>query len=134
MNLSGYQLPECYAKFRFSGTNVETDTNLYVTKNQHFQALGKFNYGHNPSVDMALKSQKIYFNDVIVLAKAFLDTLHIKNEMGDLKGRGYILANANIKTNLKKIKSNGSIIVREGGRSEERRVGKECRSRWSPYH
>ena len=24
--------------------------------------------------------------------------------------------------------------VREGRRSEERRVGKECRSRWSPYH
>src|SRR2546430_17036777 len=22
----------------------------------------------------------------------------------------------------------------DGGRSEERRVGKECRSRWSPYH
>src|SRR2546427_12460927 len=22
----------------------------------------------------------------------------------------------------------------EGSRSEERRVGKECRSRWSPYH
>ena len=29
---------------------------------------------------------------------------------------------------------NGSenMIIR--GRSEERRVGKECRSRWSPYH
>src|SRR3712207_9338013 len=25
-------------------------------------------------------------------------------------------------------------IVSEKGRSEERRVGKECRSRWSPYH
>src|SRR5438132_7060162 len=27
-------------------------------------------------------------------------------------------------------------VVNEGwtGRSEERRVGKECRSRWSPYH
>src|SRR5260370_42375692 len=24
--------------------------------------------------------------------------------------------------------------VFHGGRSEERRVGKECRSRWSPYH
>ena len=24
--------------------------------------------------------------------------------------------------------------VCEGTRSEERRVGKECRSRWSPYH
>jgi len=26
-------------------------------------------------------------------------------------------------------------LIREGlARSEERRVGKECRSRWSPYH
>src|SRR3712207_9203896 len=25
-------------------------------------------------------------------------------------------------------------LVRSPGRSEERRVGKECRSRWSPYH
>ena len=24
--------------------------------------------------------------------------------------------------------------VKEPRRSEERRVGKECRSRWSPYH
>src|SRR3712207_6528184 len=25
-------------------------------------------------------------------------------------------------------------VIMSGGRSEERRVGKECRSRWSPYH
>ena len=25
-------------------------------------------------------------------------------------------------------------VVRDFKRSEERRVGKECRSRWSPYH
>ena len=25
-------------------------------------------------------------------------------------------------------------VLRKGVRSEERRVGKECRSRWSPYH
>ena len=25
-------------------------------------------------------------------------------------------------------------MLRKGSRSEERRVGKECRSRWSPYH
>ena len=28
--------------------------------------------------------------------------------------------------------TNGGLIA--DGRSEERRVGKECRSRWSPYH
>ena len=26
------------------------------------------------------------------------------------------------------------IVLRQINRSEERRVGKECRSRWSPYH
>src|SRR5256885_2158630 len=27
-----------------------------------------------------------------------------------------------------------AVIAPDGSRSEERRVGKECRSRWSPYH
>ena len=27
-----------------------------------------------------------------------------------------------------------SFVTGVHGRSEERRVGKECRSRWSPYH
>ena len=30
--------------------------------------------------------------------------------------------------------ADGAVVVRSGDRSEERRVGKECRSRWSPYH
>src|SRR3989441_7083979 len=29
---------------------------------------------------------------------------------------------------------NGVVVFSRGKRSEERRVGKECRSRWSPYH
>ena len=28
----------------------------------------------------------------------------------------------------------GAFLLLFDGRSEERRVGKECRSRWSPYH
>src|SRR2546427_3913216 len=28
----------------------------------------------------------------------------------------------------------GKRVIISTGRSEERRVGKECRSRWSPYH
>ena len=27
-----------------------------------------------------------------------------------------------------------AVLLTHGHRSEERRVGKECRSRWSPYH
>ena len=32
------------------------------------------------------------------------------------------------------LESLANAIEEKGGRSEERRVGKECRSRWSPYH
>ena len=33
---------------------------------------------------------------------------------------------------LNRLTSEGFVVAE--GRSEERRVGKECRSRWSPYH
>ena len=31
-------------------------------------------------------------------------------------------------------KVEGNAVAQANTRSEERRVGKECRSRWSPYH
>ena len=46
----------------------------------------------------------------------------------------------NLLANLKKVSSRGFMFGHHDdtnygiGRSEERRVGKECRSRWSPYH
>ena len=39
--------------------------------------------------------------------------------------------------NLRKCETNVILVIMptsEHSRSEERRVGKECRSRWSPYH
>ena len=38
----------------------------------------------------------------------------------------------NAKVNL--LTTDGKLQLEEDKRSEERRVGKECRSRWSPYH
>ena len=35
---------------------------------------------------------------------------------------------------LKLAQAGYDVIINYAGRSEERRVGKECRSRWSPYH
>ena len=43
--------------------------------------------------------------------------------------------NLSYEKNIEEIeKSNDKIEKVTGSRSEERRVGKECRSRWSPYH
>ena len=35
---------------------------------------------------------------------------------------------------IKKFQPSLEVEDAEDARSEERRVGKECRSRWSPYH
>ena len=36
--------------------------------------------------------------------------------------------------NINDTNKNGITLEGNAERSEERRVGKECRSRWSPYH
>ena len=50
--------------------------------------------------------------DTMKKARAWLDTHGVAYEFHDYKAAG----------------------VEKDKRSEERRVGKECRSRWSPYH
>ena len=50
---------------------------------------------------------------------------------------GEITDDTRIKTALptiKKLLNDGGKVILCSHRSEERRVGKECRSRWSPYH
>src|SRR3989338_10768053 len=68
------------------------------------------------------------------LVKLYCDNGWIKS-----LGRGaYIRLNDEIAWSgaVKALQSQLDIPIHVGGltRSEERRVGKECRSRWSPYH
>ena len=44
----------------------------------------------------------------------------------------YLETNDNENTTTQNLWDAAKAVLR--GRSEERRVGKECRSRWSPYH
>ena len=46
------------------------------------------------------------------------------------------ILNTNAQFLSRELASLGITVQRQStvGRSEERRVGKECRSRWSPYH
>ena len=54
----------------------------------------------------------------------------------EFEGKLYIVTN-NKKSVYNQMKENNKVEIcgmNKGTRSEERRVGKECRSRWSPYH
>ena len=49
-------------------------------------------------------------------------------------GVSYKFTNAKLDYSIYKTIAIGDFPNRATTRSEERRVGKECRSRWSPYH
>lgn len=115
LKLADYNLPECYFHGKFKNTSGDVDTVISVAKDENLSLKGNFDYGKNKKLDMDVSSDKIYFQDLITLAKAYLDSLHVKNDLHLIKGTGYIEANANIKTNLKKLVSDGKIIVRDGG-------------------
>ena len=113
LKLAKYQLPKCYFHSKFHGRAANIDTNLYVTPDEHINISGNVDY-NKPAIDLVFSGNKIYFNDLIIFSKALLDSFGINNDLGNLKGQGYILANAKIKTNFKKLKSDGKIIIRDG--------------------
>ena len=113
--LAKLRLPASYLRLKTRGTNIFADTNLYVAKNSKINLLGRFNYGHRHFMDIALNTDKIYFNDIVLLCKSALDNVRIKNDLRTLKGMGYFQADAKVKTNFKKLKSDGNVIVKDGG-------------------
>ena len=119
LNLAGYQLPEWSIKTNFKGTQIQTDSDIYVAKNQNLNIIGKINYGRKPYADLNLVSNSIYLKDLIKLSKAVLDSLHIKNNLSQISSDGYFLSNAQFKTNFKKLKSKGAIVIRKGKLANE---------------
>lgn len=115
LNLSGVQLPKSYAHITTRGTKVNLDTNLVLKEGEALNITGLIRYGKRAFADLAIKSDKIYFNDMIILAKALLDTLRIKNDLNLFVGRGYVVADTQLRTNFKSLKSAGNILIRDAG-------------------
>lgn len=123
LKVGSLKLPESYLRANTFGKNVELDTNIYPVKNQNIQLLGKLNYSKHPKMDIDIKTGTIQFNDLVILSRAFLDSLHIKNELAQIKAEGSLKADCHVKTNFKKLRSDGSVIVQNGGVSV-RNLGK----------
>lgn len=115
LKVSYLQLPESYIHLKTFKHTLDMDTNIYPAPEQNIQLLGKLNYSSRPWLDMNIKTAKIQFNDMLILGKAFLDSLRIPNELGQFKAEGSAIADCYIKTNFKKLKSDGYIKVQDGG-------------------
>ena len=115
LRISHLQLPESYVHLKTFEHTLDVDTNIYPAQEQNIQLLGKLNYSRHPWINMNIKTGSIKFNDMLILGKAFLDSLRLPNELGDFKADGTAIADCYIKTNFKKLKSNGYIKIQNGG-------------------
>ena len=75
LKLSQLQRPASYVHLKTFNHTVNMDTNIYPVPEQNIQLLGKLNYSKHPWLDMNVKTGTIKFNDMLVLGKAFLDSL-----------------------------------------------------------
>lgn len=114
LKLSQIQLPKSYIRIKTFGSDADIDTNLYTTKDENINLLGRVNYSKHPSIDMTIKTANIKFQNLLTLAKAFLDSVQIPNELNQYKAAGSIWADCYIKTNFRKLKSEGFINIKNG--------------------
>ncbi len=112
INLAGLKLPESKIHFTSKGTKVNLDTDLYITNEEKISVLGMLNYGAKPATDIKITSNEIHINNVINLIKATLDSLHLKHELNPIIGEGIFTADTYIKTDFKKLNSNGNIKIK----------------------
>ena len=69
--------------------------------------------------------------NVVIVHGAWADGSSWSKVIPLLQAKGlHVVAVQNPLTSL----GGGNVVSQRAIRSEERRVGKECRSRWSPYH
>ncbi len=114
LKVGNCQIPKSYFKTKLSGKNFFIDTSLAIKENQKLNVNGKVKLSKYPHFNLNIFSNGVYFNDLIVLSKELLDSLGIKNNLAQIEGRGYFIADATIKTNSRKFDSNGSIKVKNG--------------------
>ena len=92
LKVADLELPESYLHADTFGSSVNLETNIYPVKDQYINLAGNLNYGKHPKVDMSIRTGTIKFNDLLILSKAFLDSLHIKNELAGFRAEGYLNA------------------------------------------
>ena len=79
--------------------------------------------------------KKKNFIVLIAIALLFILAVPVSAASGTMKlNKTRVSMYVTESTTLKALDSRGKTKSASWRRSEERRVGKECRSRWSPYH
>ncbi|MBR2068963.1 MAG: AsmA family protein [Candidatus Gastranaerophilales bacterium] len=114
LKLGNIRLPDSFLHAKFHGKQIDYISDIYAKSDEKINLEGTFKFDKHPRMKANIVSNEIHFANLLDLSKALLDSLNIKNNLAQIQANGYLLANAQLKTNFKKLKSNGSILIKEG--------------------
>lgn len=114
LKLSHVNLPESYMHAKFYSNKIDYDTNIYTAKDEKLTLFGKAIYGKKNAMALNIQTDGIKFANLLELLKGLLDSLNIKNDIASIKATGTLSADTSIKTNFKKLTSQGYIKIKDG--------------------
>lgn len=114
LKLSDIRLPNSFIHSKMRGKTIKLDSNLYSKDNEKIALLANLKYGKNPKIETQILTDKIHFSNLMDLLVGLLDSLNVKNNLKEIKSAGYLVADASVWTNFKKLKSKGSILIKDG--------------------
>ena len=114
LKLGDIRLPDSFLHAKFHGKQIEYLSDIYAKNDEKINIEGMFKFDKHPRMKTNIVTDEIHFANLLDLSKALLDSLNINNNLAQIRANGYLIANAEIKTNFKKLKSQGSILIKEG--------------------
>ena len=130
--------------FNQSEISAQLKKNLLKKLNLEFNFEKKLNYKFLPRPHFITNESSLIFNEnkiseinklkIYVSLENLFSLKNVKVQDVIIEEGNFNLNNKNYRFFIKLLDSDFKDIKLQVIRSEERRVGKECRSRWSPYH
>lgn len=113
--LNGLYTPPGYANIALDKSLANIDAKMFTAKNESADIKAKVRLTKPENIEIHCKTSRINIENLKTIILPVLDLMKIKNNLEEFNAGGYISADFNLKTDLKKVKSNGKLIIKNGG-------------------
>lgn len=118
-NITGTKVPDSNIKLTFNKNKTNIDSKLQLGKSETANIKGVFVSGRKPLVDLKVNSEKITLNNIKQLGIALLAIGQVPNDLKSFNVTGYLVPDFSLKSNLKKIESEGKLNLYDGAISHK---------------
>lgn len=117
--ISEKTFPNSTLKLLFKGDKAKINAALYTDTNSKILAYGWLKTGKNKYIDLQASTDKINIKNLLTLVKTLSNTFKIK-DLNHIDADGFLKANFNIKSDFKKVKSDGYLKIKNANVRDSR--------------